>query len=276
MNNKQFTAIDFETANEKMYSACSLGLIVIKKERVIHSKHYLIKPPDNHYNNLNIRIHGISPIETENSPIFSEIWPEILPFIENQLVVAHNMNFDKQILIQTLKYYNIDIPNFQTDCTYRKFGRKLDECCFYYDISLDHHYAYSDALACAQLYLKYIKNEKPSNIKIQEGYKSRNKLFDYHERINRDLLIPDFESADINNPFYKKKVVITGVFDNFSRQELALCLKNLGADINTSLSSKTDYLIAGHECGPSKYKKAIQLNIPIILETELIEMTNLK
>jgi DNA polymerase-3 subunit epsilon len=94
----------------------------------------------------------------------------------------------------------------------------------------------------------------------------------YHERIKKELLLPDFENGDPSSTFYRKKIVITGVFDKFSRNELAAILKSKGADINSAVSRKTDYLIAGHECGPSKWEKAQTLGLKIINEQEFIDL----
>ena len=62
-----------------------------------------------------------------------------------------------------------------------------------------------------------------------------------------------------NNYFFKKKVVITGIFNNYDRKKLASDLRKLGADINTSVSKHTNILIAGKDSGPSKIKMMTQL-----------------
>lgn len=74
-----------------------------------------------------------------------------------------------------------------------------------------------------------------------------------------------------------KKVVISGIYKTFARTELAEILKGLGADLNTTVSKKTDFLIAGENTGPSKLKKMKlfvneNLSKKIIEETELINM----
>ena len=69
------------------------------------------------------------------------------------------------------------------------------------------------------------------------------------------MLRPDFESAtNRENPFFMKKVVLTGFSDSL-KEKLAIELKDLGADLDTGVSKKTNYLIIGDNPGPSKISK---------------------
>ncbi|QCI15764.1 NAD-dependent DNA ligase LigA [Buchnera aphidicola] len=68
--------------------------------------------------------------------------------------------------------------------------------------------------------------------------------------------------------FLGKKVVLTGVFNSFSRQKLIFILTNLGAKILNNISRNTDFLIYGKKIG-SKFYKAQELNIKIINEEKL-------
>ena len=58
--------------------------------------------------------------------------------------------------------------------------------------------------------------------------------------------------------------VISGVFKNYSRDELKGMIELNGGKNTSSLSKKTDYLLAGDKMGPSKREKAEILEIPII------------
>ena len=72
--------------------------------------------------------------------------------------------------------------------------------------------------------------------------------------------------------FDKKRFVISGVFEEYSREELKSEIESLGGLLVSSVSSKTDYLIAGNGIGPSKKNKAEQLNISIISEKDFISL----
>ncbi len=60
--------------------------------------------------------------------------------------------------------------------------------------------------------------------------------------------------------FYKKKVVFTGILEKFpDRDKIASVLRQYGADVNGSISKKTDIVIKGAGAGPSKMKKIAEL-----------------
>jgi len=160
-----FTAIDFETATGKKYSACAVGITTVENGKIIDEYCSLIQPPDNEYSYFNIQVHGITENDTANALLFPGVYPEIKKRLAGKTIVAHNESFDRNVLQKTMEYYNLDyselgIPN-QWECTlkiYRKKGynpASLDVCCKRQGIKLNHHEALSDARGCAMLYLKH-------------------------------------------------------------------------------------------------------------------------
>ncbi len=69
-----------------------------------------------------------------------------------------------------------------------------------------------------------------------------------------------------------KTFVVSGVFEKVSRNELKKMIEDNGAKVSSSISSKTSYLVAGANMGPSKKTKAEALKIPIISEDDFLEM----
>jgi len=69
-----------------------------------------------------------------------------------------------------------------------------------------------------------------------------------------------------------KTFVISGVFENFSRDELKDLIEQNGGKIVSSISAKLNYLVAGDNMGPAKLEKATKLNLLIINESQLLEM----
>ena len=107
-----FVAFDFETANAKRNSACSLALTVVQKNQIVDELYSLINPKTN-FDYRNIAIHGIKPQMVADSPDFSELWPHIESFFTPEsLVVAHNAPFDCSVLTRTLEKYGISAPHF--------------------------------------------------------------------------------------------------------------------------------------------------------------------
>lgn len=154
--NNTFTAIDFETAHGKRWSICQVGLVRVENGVIKETISKLICPPDNHYFYRNTEIHGICAQHTRHAPTFAALWQEIKPFIHNQTVVAHNGTFDFSCLSQTLGYYKLQQPDYQKQCTYRIFKKGLAALCREHRIQLNHHDALSDALACAELYMRHL------------------------------------------------------------------------------------------------------------------------
>ena len=72
--------------------------------------------------------------------------------------------------------------------------------------------------------------------------------------------------------FLGKTLVISGSFSVFSREELKELIEKNGGKVGSSVSSKTDYLLAGENMGPAKLKKANSLGITIISEEEFVKL----
>ncbi|NDV80928.1 DNA polymerase III subunit epsilon [Bacteroides sp. 51] len=163
-----FVAIDFETATGYPYSACAVGIVTIEDGIITDEYHSLFQPPENEYWRKNISIHGITPAMTEDLPGFHAIYPEVKKRLKGKIVVAHNEGFDRNVLIQTMRVYQLDYDELflpeRWECTcriYRSLGYKpvtLNACCERQGIPLQHHEALSDARGCAKLYLNFLEN----------------------------------------------------------------------------------------------------------------------
>lgn len=159
MSLMNFTSIDFETANNKRNSACSVAVVVIENGRMIDSYSSLIKPPEMIFEEGNINIHGITPDMVKNAPTFAEIWTDLRRFLENRIVIAHNANFDMSVLRNCIWEYKLDKPNFYTACTVQIAKRvwpdlinhKLNTMGEFFQIKFKHHDALDDAKVCAKI-----------------------------------------------------------------------------------------------------------------------------
>lgn len=69
-----------------------------------------------------------------------------------------------------------------------------------------------------------------------------------------------------------KTFVVSGVFEKFSRDSIKQAIENHGGKIQSGISSKTQYLVAGSESGPAKLEKAESLGVQIISEEQLIKL----
>lgn len=98
------------------------------------------------------------------------------------------------------------------------------------------------------------------NIKIIE----RLKQFGVQLEISKDIL------ANQTDKLKGQTFVVSGVFETVSRNELKKLIEDNGGKVSSSISSKTSYVIAGDNMGPSKKIKAEQLNIPLISEKDFL------
>ena len=246
--------------------ACQIGIIVVKDGLIIDRVSRLIQPPGNIYDEHTIAIHHITPEYTKDAPTFDKVWEDIKGYIIGATLVAHNAQFDEDVLNRNLDYYGIMPMGIQRFiCTCDLYHRaRLDALCEAFGINKDgHHDALFDAECCAQFYLNYLNGIQPDFTRVtidEPKYHRLKKIFPVskHESLHGDVLQKDLSQADPNNPFYDRKVVITGVFTQ-GRKELAAILKKMGADIDTSISKKTNFVLLGEEPGPSKMEKIEKL-----------------
>ncbi len=86
------------------------------------------------------------------------------------------------------------------------------------------------------------------------------------------LMFIDNSKSDISYSLSNLTFVISGVFEMHSREEIKNLIEINGGKISSSVSSKTNYLVAGNNLGPAKYAKANNLGVPIINEVSLIDL----
>jgi DNA polymerase-3 subunit epsilon len=161
-----FTAIDFETATEQRHSACSIGLVRVQGGAVAETHQYLIRPVELRVAPMNYSVHRISLEQLRPAPALPELWPLLKPFVQEQLVVAHNAPFDVSVLEHSLKAYQLPVPAFHSMCSVKLMrashpgfdSYRLNELSNRFGITLNHHDSLSDAVACAELTLRALRS----------------------------------------------------------------------------------------------------------------------
>lgn len=152
-----FTAIDFETANQYRNSACSVAVVEVKEGKIYDSYYALIRPPILKFHPINVGIHGITAADVQSQPNFPVLWPDLKGKLEKKNVIAHNAAFDMGVLRSCLAYYQLPMPQFLHFCTVSMARRvwpylenhKLSTLGAYFHIDFQHHNALDDARACA-------------------------------------------------------------------------------------------------------------------------------
>ncbi|WP_291144686.1 NAD-dependent DNA ligase LigA [Flavobacterium sp. UBA7680] len=114
----------------------------------------------------------------------------------------------------------------------------------------------------AKSVIEFFENEE--NKIIIERLKSYGVQFETVERIN----------PNATEKFIGKTFVVSGVFSQFSRDDLKKTIEDNGGKVGSSISAKTDFVVAGDNMGPAKLEKANKLNIPILSEDDFITKLN--
>ncbi len=114
------------------------------------------------------------------------------------------------------------------------------------------------------------------------GDKTAKSIVDFFSDINNIQIINKLKSFGLN--FYQKDndnhsaklngkiFVISGVFESHSRDEIKNIIELNGGKVSSSVSKKTNYLVAGNNIGPSKLNTANELGVSIINEVNLIDL----
>ena len=262
-----FVAIDFETANEKRHSPCSLGLCVVENNKVVLEKYWLIRPKELRFNPMNIWIHGIREGDVANEKEFDALWDELKPLLEGKLVVAHNAAFDISVLRQTLSLYDIPYPTFNYCCTmimskhfYRYLDNvKLNTVSKHLGFDFTHHHAAADARANILLNIQEeLGLNEIHTLAKQVGFKV-GKVFPngyqpagsdgggiISKRISTSIIQDSTSTYNCTTDFFYDKVVaFTGPLASMSRSQAIGLVEKCGGDYSPSVTLKTSIVITG-------------------------------
>jgi DNA polymerase-3 subunit epsilon len=169
-----FTAIDFETANGSPASPCAVGLVKVRDGEIIEQLGLKFRPPPAHdwFAAGNVRVHGIRSEDLQFAPSWDDVVSDVLLFIETDVVVAHNAEFDIGVLEASCSIADFDLPDLSYACSLQLARRtyNLDS----YGLSavayaighedFQHHDALADAEACARVVMHMAKRHDVESI----------------------------------------------------------------------------------------------------------------
>lgn len=116
------TIVNFDTANRNKGSICRIGLVIVSNQQY-YVKTFYVKPKTNTFS-MSKKNH-ITADTVKDSPSFSQVWPSILPYFENQNVAVFYADFHKEALLSALKKNNLPIPNWKTFTDLYHFALEL-------------------------------------------------------------------------------------------------------------------------------------------------------
>ena len=270
-----FVAIDFETANSRRESACSIGLAKFKDSKLVDTYYSLLKPPmpNDYFEPFNVSIHGINAKDVQNSPTLGEVWGEISKFIGDLPLVAHNAGFDLSVLQRQLDLERVKFGPLKFTCTLvlSKYMLDLPVLKLPYvveSLGLDfgsHHNALDDAIGSGQIFVALVDRaggheELFTEAKVRWGVaetgryvgsqhqstsKSGNFVHHTTEEIQRIRDERKLGPIDPESPLYGKVVAFTLELKTLARKEARLLVELEGGTWVESPNKATDFLVIG-------------------------------
>ena len=154
--------LDFETANFKSGSICSVGAAMLEDGVVLERRDFLVKPHKSvdYMSNFCSEMHGITYEDLRESPEFPEIWQSVRQLLVSaDCVVIHNAPFDLRHLHKVLEMYELPSVSFNCVCSLRLCRYHFPELPRYiladmaekFGITFQHHDALEDAETCAKI-----------------------------------------------------------------------------------------------------------------------------
>ena len=155
-----FAAVDFETADYGMDSACAVALVIADRHAIRKKYYRMIRPPRREF--LFTYLHGIAWHHVSKKPSFGDVWKTMTKHLEDvSFIAAHNAAFDYAVLQLCCRSHGVKVPDKRFLCTmklarmmWKIYPTSLPAVCRRLNLPLDHHNAKSDALACALIVQK--------------------------------------------------------------------------------------------------------------------------
>ena len=261
-----FCAIDFETANSYRGSPCAVGLIKVVDGRVVATRHYLIRPPVDydHFDDFNVRLHGITPEMVRHEPRFGARLPDILDFAEGLPFVAHNAAFDMGVIRDACLASDIAWPDAEYACTlvlsrltWSLLSYSLPWVADAAGAPLAHHHdpeadaaaAAAIALAIADRHGATSLQELATTTKAAMGFMRANEWSGFRRLFHwgrSDLPAANFD-ADPNHPFYDQEMVFTGQLFSMTRAMAWEAVAAVGARPAVGVTKTTNILVIGFQ-----------------------------
>ena len=265
--------------------------IKVKDNEIIDKFQTLIKPPYE-ISSFITDFTGITNEMLKNAPALEKIFPEIEKFIKDEIIIAHNANFDINFLYESSLRLNgngisndfIDTMRLSRRIFPEEKHNRLCDLIERFSIGTNvEHRALSDVIQTNECY-KYLKNYiAENNIDIVSLYPKKKRT------VKATELCSEIQIENINpdSSIYGKGFVFTGALDKMLRKDAMQIVVNMGGFCFDSVTKKTNYLVLGNgdycsttkDGKSSKYKKAEQLmlkgqDIQIISENVFYDMIN--
>jgi DNA polymerase-3 subunit epsilon len=282
----RFIAVDVETANADMASICAIGAATFENGQ-LSSEWYSLVDPDDHFDPVNVFIHGIDESMVAGAPTYRDVASAVAQLLGDAVVVTHT-HFDRVAMHQAAHRWTIEPPRCNWVDSARMARRTWAECarsgygladvCRRIGYEFQPHDALEDAKAAGQVLLAAMA-ETALDL---EGVLRRVRQPIDPSNVSSGGAIK--RQGNPNGPLFGEVVVFTGALE-ISRREAADLAASVGCEVAQGVTKATTLLVvgdldvkrlAGHDKS-SKHRKVEELMargfpIRIIRETDFREL----
>lgn len=243
---RDFIALDVETANADLASICSIGLAHFRAGELFKTLTILVDPED-HFDPINISIHGITPDDVAGRPNMAQVFPVIASSLTDVLVIHHS-HFDKTALaraavkygtgplpcvwLDTVRVARRAWPNLAADGNGYGLARLASE----FSIKFEHHNAAEDAKAAGYLMLRAVRD-------------TGRDLVQWLDRVERPIQENQGKVAQdgaASGPLVGEVIAFTGKLD-IRREEAARLASEAGCEVSDTVNQRLTILVVGDQ-----------------------------
>jgi NAD-dependent DNA ligase len=271
--NSSFLTFNIRTKAATHDSLCEVAICEVVNGKIVNQLHCDVTPPYDGYDEYSL----------------DKVWEHLDEYFNrHEYILAFNLSVHKSNLEKSLAHFGIELPKKKYICamlwykgvsniedfTYEAITEALN-----IDTHQTSHKCLNKAISAAEITLNLLS-------KRENLYLRYCTLLSYKRTFRAPLESADLEGlefteyASLHDGFWNDKtVVITGESEKYTRAELAEIVKDKGAKVTSSISSKTNVIVLGHDPGPSKVKKIKELiaggkEIVIIPEQDILSQND--
>ena len=279
---KDYVCFDLETTGfGRTAEIIEIGAIKVRDGATVDRFSELVKPT-NRISGVVTALTGISQDDVENARNISEVLPDFLEFIGNDILLGHNIaSFDIPIVRRNVAVVMRAMfePNYIDTMYLAKMvpgvpDRKLQTMLDYYGITNARaHRAFEDCEATSKLFNALVADGIAPEVRRSYSYTNIEAAQPVPVKEDISVTMETEELSSVTG----LRIALTGNFECCSRTEAETALAQMGAKITNSISSKTNYLIVGglgsdrwkYSNGGGKIQQATQLGVKILPETAI-------
>ena len=251
---ESFVVVDVETANHNLSSICQIGIASFRDGALHHSWESLVNPED-HFEPVNICIHGIQELNVKSAPTWPHVYPEVSRLLEGYIVVSHTP-FDRAALHRACEKYGLAASEYQwldsASVARRTWpivchsGYGLSNIAKHLSIKYDkEHDALADARCAGEILLRAM---------AETGWSASDWLRRTDDPIARALPSPTagpithspIRPGNPKGPLHGEVIVFTGVL-SLLRGEAADAASAAGCEVESGVTKRTTLLVVGDQ-----------------------------